>query len=137
VAESYVPDKETRARRALLAHRSSLVKTRTEVKNRIPSLLDKYDPQAECTDLLSQKGTEWLRNLQLAPVEKTILHSNLALLETLNSQIEKISLGIASIAVEKDDMKLMTLPGIDYYAIVIATEIVDVTRFPEANKLVS
>jgi transposase len=139
VAESYVPDKETRNRRALLRHRSSLVKTRTELKNRIHNLLDKYDLQPEYTDLFGNKGMEWLRNLQLQSTEKTILNSNLELLEALNSQIQKISLEIASIAVNKDDVKLlMTLPGIDYYAaMVIANEIGDVTRFPEANKLVS
>jgi len=139
VAESYVPDKATRDRRALLRHRSSLVKTRTELKNRIHNLLDKYDLQPEYTDLFGRQGTEWLRNLQLPTIEKTILHSNLDLLEALNNQIEKINLDIASIAVDQENVKLlMTLPGIDYYAaMVIANEIGDITRFPEANRLVS
>jgi transposase len=139
VAESYVPNKETRDRRALLRHRSSVVKTRTEIKNRVHNQLDKYDLQPEYSDLFGNKGIEWLRTLQLPEIEKTILQSNLDLLEALNSQIEKINLEIASNAVDKDDVKLlMTLPGIDYYAaMVIANEIGDVTRFPEANKLVS
>jgi len=139
VAESYVPDKTTRDRRALLRHRSSLVKTRTEHKNRIHNLLDKYDLQHQFTDLFGTKGTEWLRNLQLPSIEKTILNSNLDLLDSLNRQIEHISLEIASIAVDQENVKLlMTLPGIDYYAaMVIANEIGDVTRFPEANRLVS
>jgi len=139
VAESYVPDKETRAKRALLRHRSSLVKTRTELKNRIHNLPDKYDLQPEFTDLFGKQGMNWLKTLQLPSIEKTILNSNLKLLEALNDQIEKINLGIASNAVNKEDVKLlMTLPGIDYYAaMVIANEIGDVTRFSEANKLVS
>ncbi len=47
--------------------------------------------------------------------------------------------GQASIAVNKDDVTLlMTLLGIDYYAVMIITnEIGDITRFSEANKLVS
>ena len=41
VAESYVPDKQTRARRALLRHRASLVKTRAIcIVLRIMSVLD-------------------------------------------------------------------------------------------------
>ncbi len=123
----------------MLRHRSGLVKTRTEIKNRIHNLLDKYDLQPEYIDLFGKQGIEWLRSLQLPSIEKTILQSNLELLEALNSQIDKINLEIAPIAVDKDDVKLlMTLPGIDYYAaMVIANEIGDVTRFLEANKLVS
>ena len=53
--------------------------------------------------------------------------------------MEKINLEIASIAVDQENVKLlMTLPGIDYYAaMVIASEIGDVTRFPDAKNLVS
>jgi transposase len=140
VAESYVPDKQTRARRALLRHRASLVKTRTEIKNRIHNLLDKYDLKPECTDLFCKKGVEWLHNLsELQPVDKTILDSDLQLLDALDGQVEKINLEIASIAVNQENVKLlMTLPGIDYYAaMVIASEIGDVTRFPFAKNLVS
>jgi transposase len=139
VAESYVPDKQTRARRALLRHRASIVKTRTEIKNRIHNLLDKYDLQAQCTDLFGKKGLEWLRSLQLEPIDRTILNSDLQILEALDAQVEKINLEIASIAVDQENVKLlMTLPGVDYYAaMVIANEIGDVTRFPDAKNLVS
>jgi transposase len=139
VAESYVPDKQTRARRALLRHRASLVKTRTEIKNRIHNLLDKYDLKPTCTDLFCKKGIEWLRNLQLEAVDNTILDSDLQLLDALDAQVDKINLEIASIAVDQENVKLlMTLPGIDYYAaMVIASEIGDVTRFPDAKNLVS
>ena len=41
VAECYVPSREVRDRRALLRYRASLVRTRTMVKNRVHSLLDK------------------------------------------------------------------------------------------------
>lgn len=117
MAESYVPDKQTRARRALLRHRASIVKTRTEIKNRIHNLLDKYDLQPTCTELFGKKGLKWLRNLQLEPIDKTILNSDLQILETLDGQVEKINLEIASIAVDQENVKLlMTLPGIDYYA---------------------
>jgi transposase len=48
-------------------------------------------------------------------------------------------LEIASIAVDQENVKLlMTLPGVDYYAaMVIASEIGDVHRFPDAKNLVS
>lgn len=91
------------------------------------------------TDKIDAKLLAHLLRANLVAQSYTILQSNLELLEALNSQIDKINLEIASIAVDKDDVKLlMTLPGIDYYAaMVIANEIGDVTRFLEANKLVS
>ena len=42
LATCYVPDEEQRSRRELIRHRLKLVKIRTEVKNRIHSLLDKH-----------------------------------------------------------------------------------------------
>ena len=115
VAESYVPDKQTRARRALLRHRASIVKTRTEIKNRVHNLLDKYDLKTPaCSDLFGKKGLEWLLNLQLEAIDKTILNSDLEILTALDAQVEKTNLEIASIAVDQENVKLlMTLPGID------------------------
>ncbi len=139
VAESYVPDKQTRARRALLRHRASIVKTRTQIKNPIHNLLDKYNLKPTCTDLFGRKGVEWLLNLQLEPIDKTILTSDLQILDALDTQVQNINLEIASIAVGQENAKLlMTLPGVDYYAaMLLINEIDDINRFPTGDKLVS
>lgn len=139
VAESYVPDKETRARRSLLRHRASLVKTRTEVKNRVHNLLDKYELHSEMSDLFGRKGLEWLGNLQLPAIDKTILNSDLQLLEALDRQIQNMNLEIAKLAYSEEDVKLlMTMPGVDYYAaMIISSEIGDVKRFSAPEKLAS
>ena len=139
VAASYVPDKETRARRALLRHRASLVKTRTEIKNRVHNLLDKYDLRSQYSDLFGKHGLEWLRGLQLPPIDKAILNSDLQLLDALDQQILTINIEIAKIACNQDDVKLlMTMPGVDYYAaMIISSEIGDVHRFSSAEKLAS
>jgi hypothetical protein len=64
---------------AYLSHRAGLVKTRTELKNRIHNLLDKYDLKPERTDLFSKKSIERLRSLQLQPMDKAIPDSDLPL----------------------------------------------------------
>ncbi len=139
VAKSYVPDKETRARRSLLRHRASMVKTRTELKNRVHNLPDKYDLHSEASDLFGRKGLEWLRNLQLPAVDTTILNSDLQLLEALDNQILNMNVEIARLACNQEDVKLlMTMPGVDYYAaMIISSEIGNVKRFSSPEKLAS
>src|SRR3972149_7575040 len=64
VAESYVPTRKNRERKALIRHRASLMRMRVETKNRIHALLDKHELSHEYTDLFGKQGTEWLRSLQ-------------------------------------------------------------------------
>ena len=56
VAESYVPSKREREWRALVRHRASLVRTSTDVKNRVQSLLDKYELRPKFSDLFGKRG---------------------------------------------------------------------------------
>jgi transposase len=86
VVESHVPDRQTRTRRTLLRYRASLVKTRTEIKNRIHNLLNKYGLKPDCTDIFCKKGIQWLRSLQVEAVGKIILDSDLQLLDALDGQ---------------------------------------------------
>ena len=139
VFESYVPPKARREHRTLVRHRAGLVKTRTEVRNRIHALLAKHELQYDYSDLFGKKGVQWLESLQLQDVDQTIMNTNLALLETLDEQIEAVTVEIAKTACNEEDIRiLVTMPGIDFYsAMVIASEIGDVKRFPTQWKLVA
>jgi transposase len=139
VAESYVPTRKNRERRALIRHRASLMRMRVEIKNRIHALLDKYELSYTYTDLFGKQGLEWLRSLQLQTVDQQILQSNLQLLDTLNDQVQNADLQIAKDAVNEEQVKLlMSMPGVDYYAaMVLLSEIGDVKRFPTPEKLAS
>jgi transposase len=64
IAECYVPSKEVRLSRALLGHRVNIAKEQTRARNRIHSLLDKYDLECEYDNIAS--GPE---RLQPARVE--------------------------------------------------------------------
>jgi len=139
VAESYVPTRKNRERRALIRHRASLMRMRVEVKNRIHALLDKHELSYTYTDLFGKQGMEWLRSLQLPVPDQQILQSNLQVLETLNAEVRNADIQIARDATSEEQAKLlMTMPGVDYYAaMVLLSEIGDVKRFSSDEKLVS
>jgi hypothetical protein len=107
VAESYVPTKKNRERRSLIRHRASLMRMRTEIKNRTHAILDKHDLPYDYTDLFGKQGTEWLRNLQLPTPDHQILQSNLQILETLNAEIQNADIQIAKDAATEDQAKLL------------------------------
>ena len=135
----HVPSREVRQLRNLVRHRASLVKMRTQTKNMIHALLTKNCIHHELSDLYGKKGREFLEGLELGLTDKVILSSNLNLIKHLDEEIKKISEHIASLALENKYIKLlMTIRGINYYsAMVIASEIDDVTRFPTPKHLCS
>jgi transposase len=137
VAECYVPAREDREKRALIRHRASLVKTRTEVRNRVHSLLDKHELTHDYSNLFGRKGTEWLR--ELPHLDQVILKSELHLLDTLDEEVERVSREIARLAVDDDQVKLlMGLKGINYYsAMLLLSEIGEIHRFSTPEKLSS
>ncbi len=139
VAESYVPTRKNRERRALIRHRASLIQMRVDIKNRIHALLDKHELTHTYTDLFGKQGLGWLRSLQLPTPDQQILQSSLQVVETLNEQIRSMDIQIAKDATSEEKAKLlMTMPGVDYYAaMVLLSEIGDVHRFSSDEKLVS
>jgi transposase len=139
VFESYVPPKAKQEDRTLIRHRASLVKMRTEIRNRTHAILAKHELQYDYSDLFGKKGVQWLESLQLQGVDQTVLKTNLALLKALDEQVEAVTIEIAQTACNQEDIQiLMTMPGVDFYsAMVIASEIGDVKRFPTQWKLVA
>jgi len=139
LATCYVPDEEQRSRRELLRHRLKLVKTQTEAKNRIHSLLDKHGIRIPCKTPFSRKSIEWIRGQSFGLIDDAILRSDLALLEALDEQIEFIEERIAALAVESQQVRLlMTMTGVGYFtAMLILTEICTIERFPSDKKFSS
>ena len=139
VAESYVPPKHLREIRALVRHRVGIVKIRTMVKNEIHALIDKHGLGHEFSDLFGKHGLEWLKNIELPPLDRLILNNHLTHLESLNQQTERVDEEIHNKACEDPDVRLLlSMTGIDIYsALLIRSEIGSVGRFPDYKKLVS
>jgi len=134
----YVPGEEIRNRRELLRYRLDLVKMRTQVKNRIHSLLDKYTLKSPYNSW-TKKYVAWLREQDLGFMDNAIVKGQLAILATLEEQIRLIEDTIAVIAVEDPQVKLlMTMPGIGYFtASLLVAEIGDINRFGNDKKISS
>jgi transposase len=140
VYESYVPVKEFREKRSLVRHRILLSRTKTKLANKIHAILDKYEYRTELTDIFSRSGINWLKSLSISPIDKIILNTTLSSIESIDSQIEIVSKEIARYAwQDSQDIKiLISITGIDIFsAMLISTEIVDITRFSTPWKLVS
>ena len=139
VAESYVPPQHLREIRALIRHRVGIVKIRTMVKNHVHALVDTHGFACPYSDLFGKRGLEWLRSLQLPPLDKLILNNHLIHLESLNQQTERVDEEIHNKACEDEDARLLlNMTGIDVYsALLIRSEIGSIDRFPNHKKLIS
>jgi transposase len=139
IAECYVPSRDVRLSRALLSHRVSITQEQTRIKNRIHSLLDKYDLECKYHDIFGAHGIRWLANLQLNGYDNQILQSLLRQLEFLQDEEETASSVIAKDATHnRYDPIIMSMTGFDYYsASVLAAYIADINRFPSPSHLVS
>ena len=139
VAECYVSSRETRKVNALLRQRASLTRIQTMVKNQVHSLLDKYGLKSDWSDIFGLHGMEWLRSLQLDPVDRCILDTHLRHIECLRRETKLLDSEIAAKASESQDAKLlMSFTGIDYHSAMLTTsEIGDIGRFPSPKHLVS
>jgi len=140
IPAAYVCSNEARMIRRLLRHRMFLVCVRTQAKNRIHDLLDRYPlirAEWKAAELFSKVGVAWMRQIELPAQERFILDSELDLLEHLNSQIKQAEDLLKEVG-RKDlrVQRLMTIPGIGKtLAMLVMAEIDDVERFARVENL--
>ena len=139
VAECYVPPRELRELRALVRHRASLVRARTTVKNRVHAMVDRRGIRCEYSDMFGKGGTEWLRGLDLGAMDGLMLDNHLGHVESLSRQIGRVDEEIRGRASLDEDVRLLlSLTGVDVYtALLIRSEIGNISRFPDYRRLVS
>jgi transposase len=140
IPEAYVPGTQTRQVKNILRQRMFFVKVQTMTKNRIHILLDRHPEirgQIDPSDLFGKQGREWLKEATLPDQERKLLNQELELLEDLDERIKSSNQWITQLG--KDDPRvklLMTIPGIGkFFALLIATEIDDISRFRSKEKL--
>jgi len=136
---AYIQPRDIRDLKEIVRERANFVEMRTKIKNKIHSVLFKVGGSHSFTNLYGKAGMEWLKSLKLRSIYRKELDRYLETLEHLNEQINKISGLIEKTAKLDFDCKLlMTIPGISYYsALMIKSEIGDIKRFRNANKLCS
>jgi len=137
VPESYVPTDEIRECRSLVRGRISLLQERTKYANKIHSVL--LDNGINCeVKPLSQRGREYLDELDLPAPWDELLSSYLSVIETLTEEIDVLDKRIEERAEGlRETQLLMTIPGVSHYtALVIYAELGDIDRFDAAKEVV-
>ena len=136
---AYVQPREIRDLKELVRQRVSYVELRTRIKNKIHSVLFKTNARHQFSNLYGRAGMKFLMELELRDLYRQELNRYLKTLEILDEQIEELSQTIKKQAeLDYDCQLLMTIPGISFFsALVIKSEIGDIARFNNANKLCS
>jgi transposase len=136
--EVWRPDPQTRLRRQLSGRRASLVGQRTQLRNRVHSVLAMrlIVPPA---GLFTAQGRRWLDGLTTEQIDAdglAMIASDLRLLDALQIEIDRFDKRLAELAWNDERVQLlMTMPGV---SVVVAQALVaafgDVTRFASADK---
>lgn len=141
IPAAYAPGAVTREQRRRLRQRMFMVHMASAVKNRIHAIVDRHPGKrqelGEVSDLFGKAGREWLKKVEITETDKKLLEQNLALLEGIETQVKITDRWVSRMAKEDWRAKLLgSIPGIgNFFAVLIALEIDDVTRFRRPSKL--
>jgi len=138
VAESYIPTKEIRRLRDVARQRKTLVRGRTQIKNKIHAILIRHGMKHPYKTLC-EKAIKWIVDEIKVLSIKTVTISYINLLEQFNHELKFIEGKIKDFAVKDKQTKLlMTIPGIGgIRSVEIFAEIGEINRFENCSKLCS
>ncbi len=138
LAGIWVPPREVRELRSLIAQRSKMTRLSTQAKNRLHAILHSHHIRPPAGDIFHPKQHEWWLGLDLDPAEETILLSNLETLTFARQQIERIETTLKALAAQDGRViRLVHLPGINLInALTILGAIGTIERFPSPKHLV-
>lgn len=137
--EAYFSPKEVRNWKEQCRFRASLVNLRTQVKNKIHSILFKHALKHNFSNLFGKGGRRWLASLELKEPHKTNLDRYLLLIDNFDKLINESEELIENAVKEnKQASLLVSIPGISYCgALAIISEIGEIDRFISVKHLQS
>jgi transposase len=148
----WMPDEDTQALRHLFSDRRSLVDRRTELKNRIHSVLHCNLIAVTQSDLFGVEGRAWLDSIVeksstsdscLSLLDQLRVKSMLSELDSLEQRIEESESIIASFIVARPKMRksldrLLSIPGVSLVVGAgLLSAVGDIDRFSSAKRLAS
>ena len=136
--EAWIAPPAVRQLRALLRHRTGLVRLRTQQQNRIHAVVADFGYDRSGS-YLSGPGRGWLAGLELPAASREIVTDCLAVIDGLAPLTDRIDGELRQHAKADPRVKVLTtLPGVGQFtALEILAEIGDITRFGSARKLAS
>jgi transposase len=134
----WVPPREVRELRCLIAQRSKMTRLSTQSKNRLHAILHRHHISPPDGDLFHPRQHDWWMELELDSAEKTNMLSNLETLTFARHQVDRIETTLKALAAEDERVtRLVHLPGINLInALTILGAIGTVERFPSPKQLV-
>ena len=128
---AYIPHPDILRNREILRSRLDMAHQSTRVKTRIRSFLAKQG--LEPPEKFLEGKLAWLKRQHWQDSRHLVLGVMVDELTALQERRAKIDAVLAQLAIDSPDVKiLMSIPGIDYYlALMIASEIGDITRFKD------
>lgn len=134
----WMPPREVRDLRALIAHRRKLVRLQTQAKNRLHAVLHREHVLPPAGDLFAEAQRAWWASLPLSALARVQLHSDLDTLDFARRQLARRTECLARHAAQDERVPLLVqLPGIGLlHAMTILAAIGDIRRFPSASQLV-
>ena len=137
----WIPPAELRDQREMLRLRMSLVRMKTQLKNRIHGVLLRYNLTVKATDLYGDWGrAELISRLgELPTYSRQSVLEQLELIDSVESQIRDCEQQLEELlypSAERDLLKTLPCVG-KILSAVIALEIGDVRRFGHSTRLVS
>lgn len=140
---AYVPKEDTMENKILLRSRISLVRIRTQIKNKVHAIIDRnkdsYAGLENLADVFGKTGTQILKDTKIPATDYKILTGYLELIDNINKKIKAIEDEIDKRSFQDRDIKLLkTIPGIgDFIAFLVKSEIDTISRFSSKEKLCS
>ncbi len=136
--EAQLAPPKVRQLRALLRHRSGLVRLGTQLQNRIHAVAADFGYD-RTGSYWTGPGRGWLAELDLPASSREIVTDCLAVIDGLAPLIDRIDGELHQHAKADPRVKVLrTLPGVgEFTALVMVAEIGDITRFGSARKLAS
>jgi len=136
----WVPPKEVRELRSLVAGRRRMVSLATRAKNTLHAVLHTHQilPPEEVKDIFHPKVRHWWEELPLTPLEMTRVLSELDTLHFATTQKERFEDALNILAAQDERVPILVqLPGIGIIgAMTILGAIGTIERFPSSQKLV-
>jgi transposase len=140
---AYVPQRDTMKDKMLLRARISLVRIRTQIKNKIHVIVDRnqdsYSGLESLTDIFGRTGKKILRDTKICPIDHKIITGYLDLMDEVNKKVKDLESQINKRSLKDRDIDLLkTIPGIGTFtAFLVKSEIDDIERFASKEKLSS
>ena len=141
IPPAYPKTAAQREHACLLRHRAALVRHRTMIANRMHSHLHAVGLQLPREQLLRRATRTWLRETaapHLSAEQRRLLATHWALVRRLTRMIQRLAPVIAAAAAAHPAAcVLATIPGIGpYRSLLLATELLPMTRYPSVGKFV-